>query len=276
MRDFVNPIMIVERCLMTNINKEIIKTIRRTESEQGVRIPLAIESGSRAWGYASLDSDYDCRFIFVRSVDDYLSVYEKKDTISYVPDKVFDINGWDLKKFIAHIVKSNAVAFEWLKSEVIYIKNGSVADNLMNLAKIFFNPVAVCWHYLSLAEKKLGEITELNYVSIKTILYILRPLACIRFIRKNNDIPHMNFVKNLDSIEMAKEVRVLTDELIKLKSSVNESETINLNPVLMNYIECEMLESRNWLSGQRFEKKGDFKKADETFRNILMLVYDND
>lgn len=140
------------------IREQILRQLSQIEREHNIRIPIAIESGSRAWGFASPDSDYDCRFLYVHPRDWYLSVFEGKDTIEYTPDAVFDVGGWDVHKVIQHLVKSNAVMLEWLSSPVIYRMDERVRDELWKLGEAFFNPVAVCWHYLSMARNKLAEI----------------------------------------------------------------------------------------------------------------------
>lgn len=85
-----------------------------------MRIPWAIESGSRAWGFPSPDSDYDCRFIFVRPRDHYLALWPARDVIETPLDTTFDVNGWDLAKAVRLIAKGNATAIEWLRSSIVY------------------------------------------------------------------------------------------------------------------------------------------------------------
>jgi len=137
-----------------NIKNAIIQKLRDAEEINHVKILFAIESGSRGWGFASPDSDYDCRFVYVHEKEWYLSIFDKPEFIEYDTDKIFDVNGWDLKKFVLHIIKSNAVMFEWLTSNEFYIRNEPITILLQGLAEQFFNPVAVSHHYLSLAQKK--------------------------------------------------------------------------------------------------------------------------
>lgn len=125
---------------MNTIQNQIIEKLGLIEAEHKIKIPLAVESGSRAWGFASPDSDYDCRFVYVRPRDFYLSVFEQKDTIDYTPDAIFDLSGWDLKKFISHLVRSNAVMLEWLQSNVIYRKKKHLHASFGNWARPFSIP----------------------------------------------------------------------------------------------------------------------------------------
>ena len=99
---------------------EIDARLAGVETEHGVRIAWAVESGSRAWGFPSPDSDYDCRFLYVRPREDCLSLWPARDVIETPLDAVFDVNGWDLAKAVRLVVTGNAVASEWLRSPIVY------------------------------------------------------------------------------------------------------------------------------------------------------------
>ena len=105
---------------MRNIRQEIQEALRKIEKQEGVRILYAVESGSRAWGFASPDSDYDVRFIYVRPAGDYLRLDEIRDVIEWQMDEVLDINGWDLRKALRQFARGNATLFEWSGSPEIY------------------------------------------------------------------------------------------------------------------------------------------------------------
>lgn len=90
---------------MMTIRKEIEEKLREIERNEKVRIIRAVESGSRAWGFASPDSDYDVRFIYVRQQADYLILNEKRDVIEWQLDETLDINGWDIKKHSARLIR---------------------------------------------------------------------------------------------------------------------------------------------------------------------------
>ena len=98
----------------------IQEKLNQLEAEYGVQILLAVESGSRAWGFASPDSDYDVRFIFWHPKDWYLSVFEQRDVIELPVDAVLDISGWDIRKALRLLWKSNAALIEWLNSPIVY------------------------------------------------------------------------------------------------------------------------------------------------------------
>lgn len=131
----------------------IKQKLLETEREFDIKILYAVESGSRDWGFASPDSDYDCRFIYIHKSDWYLSIDEKKDFIEYPVDEVFDINGWDIKKALKLLRKSNPPLLEWFTSPIVYMEDREVMDNMRKLGTHFFNPVNAIYHYLHIAKK---------------------------------------------------------------------------------------------------------------------------
>jgi predicted nucleotidyltransferase len=251
---------------------QIVEKLLEIQREHNIRIPLAFESGSRAWGFASPDSDYDCRFIYVRPVDSYLSVFEDRDTIEYAPDAVFDISGWDIKKVIQHLVKSNAVMLEWLSSCVIYCVDGKIQDMLRALGQDFFNPVSVGWHYLSMAKKVLEEIKADDTAKIKKYCYVLRPLACVRYIQTTGQIPHMEYRRNLDEIAVKPEVRAEIEALLREKETAAEGHRIPANRILLEYFNEETAWAEEWLGTVKHEKLNDPERANKTFREIVRWV----
>lgn len=254
------------------IQQEICTKLDIIETEHRIRIPFAVESGSRAWGFASADSDYDCRFIYVRPKDDYLALFPPKDTLDYPPDKIFDLSGWDVRKVIVHLVKSNAVMLEWLRSGHIYRKNDQFAAELWSLGQSFFHPTAVTWHYLSLAANKLREIKEKDSTKVKTYFYVLRPLACARFILQHQEIPFMEYSRNLQEISVPEEIRSQIEQLLARKAQSNEADLLPKQEALLGYFDQEIAEIEAWLSWTKFEKKQNVHEADDCFRKVLNLV----
>lgn len=254
------------------IKEQILQKLTLAEQEHLVKIPIAVESGSRSWGFASPDSDYDCRFIYIHKREWYLSVFEGKDTISYTPDAVFDIGGWDLRKAIQHITKSNAVMLEWLSSDVLYRMNESVHQELWVLAKTFFNPIAVCWHYLSLAQNKITEIESEETCKIKAYCYVLRPLACIRYIREHGEIPYMNYHENLSRITLGDPIREEISRLLAQKQLAKEGHPIPRNQILLSYFHDECEQAKNWLGSLKHEKNRDYEQANRTFRKLIEMM----
>lgn len=257
---------------MDEIRKQIIDKLIETEKVHNVKIVFAIESGSRGWGFESPDSDYDCRFVYVREKDSYITVQQKKDFIEYDVDKIFDINGWDLEKFLKHIIKSNATLLEWLKSNVIYMKNEQCTDILLNLGEDFFNPISVSYHYLSMAKKKF-DIINSDECAIKTYFYVLRPLANLRYIYILNKIPLMEYFDTLKEINIQDEVVAEIKALYDLKVKVDERYKVDKNEVLINYFKKEIEFFEKEINNLKHVKNGDLSKCDEAFINIIERMW---
>ena len=133
---------------MVDVIKERLDIIQR---ERNINILYACESGSRAWGFASPDSDYDVRFIYARKLNDYLAITNRADVMEYPISEVLDISGWELRKTLQLFLKSNAPLYEWLQSPVIYKNDALFADELIALIPAYFSLRAGCHHYHSMA-----------------------------------------------------------------------------------------------------------------------------
>ncbi len=142
---------------MSDVRQQIEVELQRIEQEEGVNILSACESGSRAWGFPSKDSDYDVRYIYIRPVEWYLSIFEKRDVIERPISDMLDINGWDLKKALNLFRKSNPPLLEWLQSPIVYLENGSVAEQIRRVSPLTFSPRSCMHHYLHMAKGNYRE-----------------------------------------------------------------------------------------------------------------------
>lgn len=167
--------------------------LKQIEQEEGVRILYACESGSRAWGFPSKDSDYDVRFIYVRPVEWYLSIYEKRDVIERPINDLLDINGWDLKKALNLFRKSNPPLLEWLQSPIPYFEQFSVVEKIRQLSPLTFSPRSTMYHYLHMAKGNLRAYLQGDLVKIKKYFYVLRPVLACEWIEKYGTMPPMEF-----------------------------------------------------------------------------------
>ena len=138
------------------MRKKIKEQLRRIEEAENIKILLAVESGSRAWGFASPDSDYDVRFVYIRSLEDYLRLDAIRDVIELPIDDVLDINGWDLQKTLRLLHKSNPTLFEWFSSPIVY-KKTEFSDKFRDLMMHYFSPKKTLYHYVSMAEGNYRE-----------------------------------------------------------------------------------------------------------------------
>lgn len=175
------------------ITREIIPAkLREIEEQENVRILHCIESGSRAWGFASPDSDYDVRFIYVRSPEYYLRLDKTRDVIEWQLDDTLDINGWDLQKALRLLHSSNPTLFEWNNSPIVY-KTTPEWDEISSNIVHFFQQKSGLYHYLSTAKSNYREYLKGDTVRLKKYFYVLRPILACRWILEKQTPPPMLF-----------------------------------------------------------------------------------
>ena len=208
------------------MKQEIINLIKKrlleVEKEHDVQIIYAIESGSRAWGFESVDSDYDIRFIYMHSKDWYLNVFGKRDVIEYPIIDDFDYSGWDLKKALFLLNKSNPVLFEWLRSPIIYMKSNSHFKILKKVSEEYFSPISSTYHYLHMAKGNYREYLKKDKVRIKKYFYVLRPIFACMWIEQFKESPPIEFENLLELIETDKSIYNNIIELLSRKRAGNE------------------------------------------------------
>ena len=144
------------------------------EAREQVRILHAVESGSRAWGFASPDSDYDVRFVYVREPEFYLRLNKTRDVIEWQLDDTLDINGWDLSKALQLLHKSNPTLFEWNSSPIVY-HTTTEWEKIAAIIERYFVAKSGLYHYLSTAKSNYREHLKGETVKYKKYFYVLRP-----------------------------------------------------------------------------------------------------
>jgi uncharacterized protein len=202
----------------------IYNKLKSLEQEFNVRIVHACESGSRAWGFASPDSDYDVRFIYVHTKDHYLSIDEQRDVIELPINNVLDINGWELRKALKLFRKSNGPLYEWLQSPVIYQSDPAFLSDIKIQMNNHFSPRAMMHHYLSMANGVVDNDLSGSDVKLKKYFYALRPLLASRWIADRHEVPPMEFSKLRELLDP--NLNTIVDELLAQKAQVNEKFTI--------------------------------------------------
>lgn len=228
--------------------EQVDARLRRAETEENAAILLAVESGSRAWGFPSPDSDHDCRFLFVRSLDDYLSPWQSRDVIETPLDKIFDVNGWELGKALKLLLKGNAVVIEWLCSPIVYRGDVAFRDGLLALARAHADRRMIGRHYLHLGERQRRTyFADTKAVALKKLFYALRPAAVLRWMRMHPEatVAPMHFPTLMAECEPPNDVRQLTNELLARKAMSHEMGTGSLPPIIGTFIEREFELSRD-------------------------------
>ncbi len=220
----------------------IQEKLREIEERENVTILLAIESGSRAWGFASPDSDYDVRFIYVRPMEEYLRLNPPKDTIEWQLDEVLDINGWDLKKALIQFKKGNATLFEWSNSPVVY-KRTDIWEKIYDVAKAYFSAKTGIYHYYGTAKNTYETYLQDELVKYKKYFYALRPLLACKYIEEYNCPPPVLF-DNLLKLDLPNKLRQGIDELLEIKKVTQESDLNPQIPIIQDFIASELIKQK--------------------------------
>ena len=216
---------------------KIISALRNIEREKEIKIFYAAESGSRAWGFASPDSDYDVRFLYFHRPQWYFSLGKRQDFFNLMSqDAVFDFGGWDLGKTLALLLKGNISLYEWLHSPIKYIE-GDVCTEFSELAVAYYNPKSLIYSYLSCSKNNYKEQINADMVKIKKYLYIFRTLAACRWIERESTPPPIEMSKLKEMYKPEKGILAFIDELIELKQNGKERNAIARNDGINTWIE---------------------------------------
>lgn len=250
------------------IINHIQNRLREIEREHSVRILYAIESGSRAWGFESTDSDYDVRFIYIHPRNWYLNILPKRDVIEYPIVDDFDYSGWDMRKTLFLLNKSNPVLFEWLKSPIVYIKDDFFCDIMTDLSRSYFSPISSIYHYLHMAARNFREYLQTDEVKIKKYFYVLRPILACMWIEKHNESPPMEFEKLLTLIDD----NALSDSVNNLLAKKRSGVELGLEPkihAINNFIETALTHFENTVNSFDPKQKPSARLLDEGFVRVL-------
>jgi predicted nucleotidyltransferase len=219
--------------------------LQRIEQAYDVRVLYACESGSRAWGFASQDSDYDVRFIYVHNRDWYLSIEDRRDVIEEPISEGLDISGWELRKTLRLLRKSNPPLLEWLKSPVVYAWDEQFVSDFKQLADEYYSPARCFQHYLHLAFGNARDYLKHDQVWFKKYLYVLRPLLACRWIERNMGQVPMLFDELVEGIVEDADVLLAIQNLLARKKAGEELDRGPKDPVLSAYIDAELASLEN-------------------------------
>ena len=208
---------------------------------QGARILFAIESGSRAWGFPSPDSDYDCRFVYVRSVPDHLALEQPRDVIEFPLEGDIDAGGWDLRKALLLALGGNAVIVEWAKSRIVYEEVAGFRDRLLGLLAEIVDPARVSRHYLGLARSQVAKAGRFaGEVKLKKLFYLLRPIVALDWMEQRNfaSLPPTSMVDCLAETEVPAPAVSEIHRLIDKKRVTRELGTGLIPVEIARYLEA--------------------------------------
>lgn len=252
---------------MRDIVAEINEKLDEIERAEGVRILHAVESGSRAWGFASPDSDYDVRFVYVRLKEDYLRLDEPRDVIEWQLDEVLDINGWDLKKALRQFAKGNATLFEWSGSPIVY-RTTEDWTKIRKVSMQYFSEKAAVYHYYGTANSMLQGYLLGDTVRYKKYFYALRPLLAAQYIEKFHTAPPVLF-ENLLKMDLPDDLRQAIDELLEVKKRTTEGEENPQMPVIREFIESETARQKEIADNLDDDHNRDWTVLNSIFSEII-------
>ena len=252
------------------MRERVLEELNRIERQHNVRILLAVESGSRAWGFASPDSDYDVRYIYAHDRDWYLSVFEHRDVIEEMLSDRLDINGWDLRKSLRLFSKCNLALNEWFGSPIIYSEAPGIRDRFVKMIPRYFNSIGAMHHYRSMADRTIAENLTDGRITIKKLFYVLRPLLACRWIRQTATQPPTEFEKLTTPTSITAEERGWITSLLKQKSATAEAESVELDECKENNIRSELDRYKSDAEAVLIPRESSAAELDEFFREFVL------
>lgn len=221
------------------MEEKIKKYLSDLEKEKGIKILLACETGSRAWGFPSPDSDFDVRIIYKHQKDWYLNLTEEKDTIEYFLDNnEIDISGWDLRKSLRLLWKSNPPLLERIQSPIIYKVDNDFLTGIITVAQKTYSRIATIHHYSSMAKKAFEEVESADNYKLKKLFYALRASVACLWILEKEEIPPIEFGKMLNGLVLPANLKTRIGELIEIKSTISETYLHNGEKELLEFIKA--------------------------------------
>lgn len=262
---------------MLDVRGQVLEELRGIEKDENVRILYACESGSRAWGFPSKDSDYDVRFIYVRPEDWYVSIFEKRDVIERPISDRLDINGWDVRKALNLFRKSNPPLLEWLESPIIYREDRRIAEQIRRFSTFTFSPRACMYHYLHMAKGNYREYLQGEKVKIKKYFYVLRPVLACEWIEKHHTMPPIEFDRLVEHVvPKGSELRDVIESLLVRKRAGEELDyEPRINPI-NEFLDQRIKYYEQTVAGLKTADGVQDQQLDDLFRSVVRDVWEPD
>lgn len=249
--------------------EEITRKLEQIEKEEKVKILYAAESGSRAWGFASPDSDYDVRFVYLREKAFYLKLEKTRDVIELPINDILDINGWDFQKVLRLLHTSNPTLFEWSNSPIVY-KTTVFFEDFRKLINDYFKAKAGLYHYLNTAAGNYREYLKGDFVKAKKYFYVIRPILACKWILKENTPPPMLFTDLMVSV-LEDELRPAISELLDMKMTLSEIGQIPKIEKLNQYIEENLVQLKKDIDNLPASDDQGYETLNTIFMEALEL-----
>lgn len=231
------------------MRERILEELHAIESETDVTVLFACESGSRAWGFPSPDSDYDVRFVYAHEVFWYLQIGKTKDSIARMLPGDLDLGGWEVRKALALFTKCNLPLFEWVGSPIAYIANSPFHTGLLRLIPEYFNGRKALHHYFSLATRTAEKDLMGNEIGIKKLFYILRPVYACRWILDTHTMPPTHFPTMLGQGFAGTDTEDEIHAILRAKKSACEDEQVLLSSAFLGWLQASLVEIEKLAGG---------------------------
>lgn len=264
------------------MREHIMEILKQIEIDYDLKILFACESGSRAWGFPSKDSDYDVRFLYVHNTNWYLSIDQnrdvieipKHDSISIPIDDLLDVSGWELTKALKLFRKSNPPLLEWLSSDIVYYQAYTTTEKMRDLATTIFSPNSCVYHYLNMAKGNYRDFLQGQEVKIKKYFYVLRPVLAAKWIEKFQTIPPMSFQSLVEELIPEGELKNHVDLLLRRKMAGDE---LNLEPRIDSinlFLDEEITRLEEYAKSLKVKNEDPTDQLNKIFRETLTEVWD--
>lgn len=242
------------------VRARVMQALAEIEVAHEVTVLYACESGSRGWGFASPDSDYDVRFLYVHRLPWYLAVEPKRDVIELPISDALDVGGWELRKALRLLRRANPVLLEWLDSPVVYRQDAVVVARIREQAARWFSPRRGRYHYLAMARRNFRGYLQGECVRLKKYLYVLRPLLAAQWIERGLGQPPMRFADLVVTLVADATLREEIKALLEIKMRAGESEYSPRWPHIHAFIESEL--ARHVVDADYKKPEGDSAALD--------------
>lgn len=251
------------------MEQRIQKKLIELEDQYRIKILLVCETGSRAWGFPSPDSDYDVRMIYRHETDWYLTLNDKKDTIECMSDDgELDISGWDIKKCLKLMWKSNGALLERVQSPIVYRQEKDIAALLRSYSEECFAPIATMHHYLGMANNAFEDVNGKIEIKLKKLFYALRATLACKWILEKDSVPPIVFMDLVNELQFDESLKERIYTLVQLKSCKTESYIHLAETDLNTFISSELGKASAAFDSLKGRKEGEID-LDAVFRTVL-------
>jgi uncharacterized protein len=254
------------------MKEAISAALQCIERAENLRVLLAVESGSRAWGFASPTADWDVRFLYIRPPEWYLTIQPRSEVVERKLDGDLDVSGWDLKKALALFAKPNMPLLEWLRSPIVYVESSSAASRLRALSAQYFSARACLHHYLNMAEGNNRNHLRGDRIRLKDYFYVLRPVLACRWIEAHETMPPMGFSALVED-QLPTPLRSAADALLIRKCSGEELVAGPRVPEVNDFLDSEIARIGSRSTVRARQAPPDIDLLDTVFRATLREVW---